>query len=1334
MAISADTAYEVKFWMERNNSSYYATKTECLRIFSAPQAGDTTGGTLLGTIAPYYLNAPAEATNGWYQYSFTLPTGTTNQYIVFCFQSDAGGGCKIDDITVRKVPTCADIAGGFATSNVTMTTIDVTINDATATSWEAGYRVSGTNGAYTYVANTAGAMTVSLTGLQSSTYYEIVARRNCGTEYGENTSSLVTNTLCAAATVTAAGFTENFDGLTAGLVGGCYTGKDNPGQYSSQYAVIINSAADARSGSQYFTAAYSMPATSAASFSGSIGICRQTHLEAGKFYEVSVYAKKSTYTYGDFSYDINFVYGSTDDWTLMTTIGTCNVNSTTYEKKVAYFQVTTTGDYYLGFTTSKTGTSSYYVYADDYAVRELTVMPPTNITVTPTSNSAEFHFTFSGNMVELCIDTVEADVLLGRIAHYTDIANPFEIVYGLNPNTRYYYALRSISGNDTSVFTTTASFLTLVAPDTIPFSEDFEGYTAGDWTGAEWARKTSGGSYEFKVLTGSSYNHTATGNQGITLLSGTGTTPYTMSYTQTICRNVLLQTGVNYQISFYTHRFASTSSDNSYDIDFVVGNTMESLDTAWERVRISTDEWVKVSGYFAVPNAGEYYVGMQSSNRGNSYLPIYDDVEIRIANALPPMNINVANLNQNSADINFTANELDNQIVVDTVASEVTLGRIHNAAVASSATPVSLTGLTPNTTYYYAMRGINGNDTSEWTMTGSFTTPCVAVAELPFSEDFEDLPNGQIGGCYTFATSNTGSLNVIANATCNHTPEGSKGLASASNAVSTYSGSSNSTLSFSRDFTLEAGKNYEMALFTKCSYASSTFYLTFYVNQDEIVEKLVDNTAWAQKKAYFTVPADGVYTLRVASRPTGTSYVTTYIDDYTVREVSCITPDLEAIAVKDTEATIAFSTEDGLYEIVYDSLAIDFEDMSAAMFHDTVTTDGLFTITGLEASSEYHVAARLVCDTVNRSDWSDEITFVTSCAPRTVPFTEDFEGYENLAELSECMHPFSASASVSLRAYDSEDYNTTVGGSKGLISYDIYDQMIMPAVASAQMGFSDFVSFEEGKAYEISINAKKMNADYNLVFALGASRDLDNAEELKVDTVNDAEFAQYKVRFVALTTEALYVHLYVQGGATSHKIAMDDYAINEVPCVYATDTMCPDETVYSNYGFNIQREDLDEGLNILEREDNDTMYYVNLYVDFTADTEEEYELKQGETYNWRGMEITEAGRYQQPDFTEYGCLYYHNLTVTMASGVENIAGNVVAIAPNPVKSGEATYVYCNTDEVSAVEVINALGQVVSTFEPTSTPIRVEGIEMSGLYYVRIINNDGSTTVEKLIVK
>lgn len=1209
-----------------------------------------------------------------------------------------------------------------------MNSMDVTIADATATSWEAGYRVSGSVNDYTFVENTASSLTIQLTGLQASTYYEIVARRKCGSERGENTPSEIINTICLAANLSTSDFLETFDNLAAGAVGGCYDGEDCVGQYSTVYAVYVENAAQAYSGDKFFSAAFSVPSTSAGSISGgSIALYRSTHLEAGKYYEVSVYAKKDPSPWGDMSYRINFVYGTTPEHTSMTAISSNNVTADSYAKQVAYFQVPTTGDYYLGFYTDHPTNGSYYVYADNFAARELTIIPPTGISAVPTSRTASFTFTNGSSKAELFVDTVEADVMLGRIATVTELTGTTASVAGLEPNTKYYYAMRAINGNDTSVLSVTSSFITMVEPDTIPFREDFEGYTADDWTGAEWATKASGGSYNFKVLAGEAYNHTAEGNQGVTVLSS-GTSPYTMQYQQSFCRNVSLEAGKTYQMSVYTYRY----QNKSYDIEFVVGTTMDNLAPQWETVRMTNNDWTKVIGYITVPQNGEYYIGFRSYNNESSYLPIYDDIEFKEVTCTSPSLINVQNIGANNAEIHFTTTYPATEIVVDTVKADVLLGRIYsNDNVTAS--PVALTGLTPNTAYYYALRTINGTDTSDWSMTGEFRTTCVPVDELPFVEDFEDMPVGLLGGCYTFSSANDRTLNVFESADCNHTEGGNKGLATATDGSSS-TGSTNSSMTFSRSFELEAGKTYEIAVYSKCSYASALYNIDFMVDNDVVGTTLVDNMEWTRQRTYFTVDADGVYTIGIQAAPTGSSYVTYYFDDITIREVTCITPDVVVMTEKDTTASVMFTTGAGLYEVVYDTVAIDFSDMLGALYLDTVTTDGTFVMSNLDESTEYHIAARLVCGDEDMSDWSEEITFKTACAPHAVPYTEDFESYVSKTMLPECMNAFTGTGTVLPYVYADENYNNTTGGSKGLISYDVNESFMVPAITSAAFGFSDFVSFEAGKAYEISIYAKKSSSDYDLAFAVSGNRNYEAATPLAVETVNSSEFTKYTAYYLAEQTEDMYVHVFAPKSSSYRGIIFDDYAIRTLATFVANDTMCREEENYQKYGFNVNVNELQNGDNVLERESGDTLYHINLYLDPADSTFETYELKQGETYVWNGQTINAAGTYEAVCHTRNGCEYIATLTVSVVTGIENVAERVITLAPNPINGGEAAYVYGNIEDVKSVEVLNNLGQVISTFEPTTSPIAVEGINMPGLYYVRLITNDGTSMIQKLIVK
>jgi len=1346
LAISADTLYEVKFWMWRHSDSWNSTSTECLKVFSAPAVNDTTGGTLLGTIAPYYLNSPATSGEGWYQYSFTLPTGTTNGYIVFCFKGDDGSGCYIDDVLIRKVPTCPDITGTVTIGNVATTSFDVTISDNTVTAWQAGYRVSGTDTAYTWVSGTTS--TITVTGLQSSTYYEIVARRDCGTEYGEPTIPVVENTQCGALTIDAAGFTENFDGLPSAEVGGCYLPQHNVGQYSTTYACIINNATNAYSGSNYFGVSYGTTSPSASSFNGAAGMYRQTHLEAGKFYEISAMAKRSDY--GDnYAYDLNFAYSTstTFDATTLTVVGSSYVNTTTYAKHVAYFSVPTTGDYYLGFNGAARGSNYVYLYIDDVTVRELTIVPPTGIVAVPTSNSVTFTFNNS-NIAELYIDSIEADVTLGRTATVTNIQGNTCTVNGLSANTTYYYAMRTINGTDTSVFSATTAFTTLCAPDVVPFFEDFETQPGGGTRLDQcWAQTASSGSYRFASFIGTDYNYDEEGARGISLNYSDGSSyASSVSYDQTICRNFSLDSGKFYQFSVYTHRKADSYSDYSFNLEFVVGTTMENLAATAPAIQITKTQWQKVAGYITVPANGEYYVGLRSTTINSSYFAIYDDIMLREVTAVPPTAYGVQNITPVSAEITFTTTAPMVEVVVDTVEANVTMGRIyHNAAITTS--PVAITSLTPNTTYYYAIRTISGSDTSDWTTTGTFATPCYPIATLPFLDDFENEPVGKIGGCYTLTSTTNYVLNVMTETMesgCNYTQGGTKGICSASNASSTYCGSSNGRFTLTRDFSLESGKIYEVAVYAKQyspSYETSStydYYLGFMLDTVEVASYLIDNKTWAQKRTYITVPADGTYALGMTTYPDGTYYRYTYLDNFSVREVTCAAPDASVIALKDTTATISLTTGTAEYELVLDTMPIDFDDMTAAMYLDTLTlTNGEFTTTMLTPNTTYYFAARKICGAADMSDWSSELSFTTVCGAHGVPYTDDFESYTHATLMSACYNQFSSDKRQHLYAYENDNntYNNTTGGSMGLITYDPNDEYIIPAVYSATLGFADFINVEQDKAYEVSIYAKKMNADYDLTFAIGETPNYEDAVEIASYTVNNSEFQQYSALWTAESNASQFLFVYSKSTNTSRKIVLDDYAVRSFIHVdYGKDSICY-EGSYSKYGFTYVENELEVGENTLVRTSNDTIYEVEVTRLAIPETVyENYTLQPGETYTWEGQTITAAGEYVAIRYTAMGCAYGAVLTVTEGTGIDNIAADAMTIVPNPMTIGSVSYIHADLDNVTNVEILNALGQVVATFVPTTNPVMIQGISNAGIYFVRLVSNDGTAKVQKLIVK
>lgn len=131
-------------------------------------------------------------------------------------------------------------------------------------------------------------------------------------------------------------------------------------------------------------------------------------------------------------------------------------------------------------------------------------------------------------------------------------------------------------------------------------------------------------------------------------------------------------------------------------------------------------------------------------------------------------------------------------------------------------------------------------------------------------------------------------------------------------------------------------------------------------------------------------------------------------------------------------------------------------------------------------------------------------------------------------------------------------------------------------------------------------------------------------------------------------------------------------------------------------------------------------------------------IKEGEVYNFGGNDLTEAGEYTHTFTTEEGCDSIVNLTLVVKTGVENVAVQALTIAPNPVRLGVSTAVHRDwtADEQDGlrVEVLNSVGQIVDSYNPTVYPIEIEPIHVSGVYYIRIITGTGDVYVGKLIVK
>jgi len=153
----------------------------------------------------------------------------------------------------------------------------------------------------------------------------------------------------------------------------------------------------------------------------------------------------------------------------------------------------------------------------------------------------------------------------------------------------------------------------------------------------------------------------------------------------------------------------------------------------------------------------------------------------------------------------------------------------------------------------------------------------------------------------------------------------------------------------------------------------------------------------------------------------------------------------------------------------------------------------------------------------------------------------------------------------------------------------------------------------------------------------------------------------------------------------------------------------------------------------------DSVVIATVKLNHTTYGKTEYvEIAAGETYTWHDNTYTTSGVYYFDTTNVNGCDSICKLNLTVGGvppvAVDDVVILNISLIPNPVNAGETSFIYGNFGDVKSVEILNSFGQVVDTFVPAGYPIEVQGINASGIYYVRVTTADDRVAVQKLIVK
>ena len=306
----------------------------------------------------------------------------------------------------------------------------------------------------------------------------------------------------------------------------------------------------------------------------------------------------------------------------------------------------------------------------------------------------------------------------------TATTNTFAVLTGLAPATTYYIFVRANCGSGAlSPWSTSITFTTACASVT-SFVQNFDAVTLPGFPVC-WGKLGTGGSAYID-----SFNANSTPN--VLYMSSWSTTDLAVVKMQPVSN---LGTG--------THRLklkirGSWSTGGIIEFGYLT-NPMDA--TTFVALTTMTAASLTYENMTFAPPVGTYsdYPAFRHTGAPSNSLLIDDVIWEAIPSCVEPTALVYANITSSGVDVSWTAPTTapanGYQYVVSTSA---TLPSAAGTAVTN--TFVSVSGLTPSTTYYIFVRAIcSTTDASPWVGPVSFLTACVPVTTLPWTEGFEGL-------------------------------------------------------------------------------------------------------------------------------------------------------------------------------------------------------------------------------------------------------------------------------------------------------------------------------------------------------------------------------------------------------------------------------------------------------------------------------------------------------------------------------------------------------------------------------------------------------------------
>ena len=261
--------------------------------------------------------------------------------------------------------------------------------------------------------------------------------------------------------------------------------------------------------------------------------------------------------------------------------------------------------------------------------------------------------------------------------------------------------------------------------------------------------------------------------------------------------------------------------------------------------------------------------------------------------------------------------------------------------------------------------------------------------------------------------------------------------------------------------------------------------------------------------------------------------------------VSCITPNTLVLGTVDaSSAEISWFNPN-----TSTSCEIEYKATTDADWTSAGTVNGSnYTLSGLEANTQYQVHVRAICGNNGQSEWSESVTFRTECeAIWDLPYTQNFDsdtyGSGNNTWVH-CWDRYASNPSEPVFVYTTSAAHSSPSCLKFSDGSNITNIAIMPKV-------DESISLSQ---LQLSFWLRRTESS-NVVFELGVMTDKSDPTTFEtLDTIPTGSWALVEYSFENYTGSGQYIAFRVTKGNGSDYIRLDDVTLDYIPvCAHPVD-------------------------------------------------------------------------------------------------------------------------------------------------------------------------------------